>query len=541
MTDFAAPLDDILFSMEAVAGAPRLPGYDPELARELLGHFAAFAEGEIAPLDPVGDRQGARLENGRVRMPEGFGTVYRAFAEQGWPGLTLPEAYGGQGLSDLYQVMTSEVFTGACHSLQMVTTLVPGAARTILAHGTEEQKARLLPDLASGARLATMALTEPGAGSDLGRIRTRAEREGDSWRITGEKIFISGGDQDMSDGILHLVLARTGGEGTRGLSLFACLSERADGTRNSVSVTRIEEKMGLHASPTCQLAFDGAEAELIGEEGRGLAAMFVMMNAARLDVSAQGVAHAARASHLARAYAAERVQGRGPEGAPATLDAHADVARMLDEIDIAALGSRALVHLAAVMLEEGNTPELVDFLTPVAKVHCSAAGMRAAELGMQVLGGYGYLGEYRLEQTYRDARICAIYEGASGIHAMTLSGHLLRRNDGAAHRAFRAFMASEVADGAGPAAESVLAAWDRAQAAVAASADPGPVAMDFLHLTADLAMQCLWARMDRNAGAASDPARIRRLAAKVAARAPLAVARAELLIAECPPPASESA
>ena len=294
MKPFTAPLDDILFTLTHVAGADRTPDWDAEMAREIGTHFAAFAEGEIAPLDEPGDRQGCRLENGRVWMPDGFAQVYRSYAEQGWPGLTAPEDHGGQGMGALMLAITSEIFSGANHSLQMVTGLVPGAVRVLTSFGTEGQQARHIPGLASGETLATMCLTEPGAGSDLARIRCRAVQAGDGWQISGEKIFISGGDQDMSARILHLVLARTSDNGVKGLSLFLCPCTRADGTRNAVTVTRIEEKMGLHASPTCQLAFDGAEAELIGAEGQGLAAMFTVMNHARADVALQGVAHSAR-------------------------------------------------------------------------------------------------------------------------------------------------------------------------------------------------------------------------------------------------------
>jgi len=232
MIPFKAPLDDILFSLR-VAGAEDLPGYDPDFTREIGQHFAAFAEGEIAPWDEPGDRQGCRLADGRVSMPDGFAEIYKAYAEAGWPGLTLPEEHGGQGMDAVMLAVTSEIFSGANHSLQMITGLVPGAARVLMRFGTPEQQASHLPGLASGRTLATMCLTEPGAGSDLSRIRCRAENAG-SWRISGEKVFISGGDQDMSDHILHLFLARTGVDPIKGLSLFLCPCTRADGSRNPV-------------------------------------------------------------------------------------------------------------------------------------------------------------------------------------------------------------------------------------------------------------------------------------------------------------------
>jgi 3-(methylthio)propanoyl-CoA dehydrogenase len=508
---FHAPVDDILFSLRHVAQAGRLPGWDDELTAEIIGHFAVFAEERIAPLDAAGDAEGCRLEAGRVRMPGGFPELYRDLAKQGWQGLSVPEAYGGQGLSAAILAGVSEIFTGANHSLQMVTSLVPGAVRVLLRFGSEDQKAALIPPMAEGRWLSTMALTEPGAGSDLGAIRTRATREGDIWRINGEKIFISGGDQDMSEGILHLVLARTGPEpGVRGLSLLACRSERADGRRNAISVTRIEEKLGLHASPTCQLAFDGAEAELIGAEGGGLRAMFAMMNHARLDVALQGVAHAARAADLAKGYAAERRQGRDASGQGATIDRHADVARMIGECDALALGGRALCHLVLVAEELGTEPDFVEFMTPVVKYFCTEAGIRAADLAIQVMGGYGYLREYGAEQNWRDARICAIYEGANGIHARTTATRSLSLNGGAGARAFAAFLGES---GLGRQA----ADWQAEAERVRESADPAAEAHRFMELTSHLACRAAWARIARAARYSPESDRLLRHAASAAA------------------------
>ena len=509
MKPFAAPLDDILFTLTHVAGADTTPGWDAEMAREIGAHFAAFAEGELAPLDEPGDRQGCRLENGRVRMPDGFADAYRAYADQGWPGLTAPEDHGGQGMGALMLAITSEIFSGANHSLQMVTGLVPGATRVLTRFGTMDQQARHVPDLANGKTLATMCLTEPGAGSDLSRIRCRAVQTGDTWQISGEKIFISGGDQDLSPQILHLVLARTSDDGVKGLSLFLCPCMRSDGSRNAVTVTRIEEKMGLHASPTCQLAFDGAEAELIGAEGQGLKAMFTMMNHARADVALQGVAHAARAYDVASHYAAERQQGRKADGSPAMLTDHADVQRMLAEIDAAAMGGRAICHLACVAMDRGDAPDLVEFLTPVAKVACTEAGMHAAELGVQVLGGYGYLSEYRLEQTYRDARIAAIYEGANGIHERMLATRLLT---GAPGDAFEALLAENDSGG-------LLPLWQQARAHVTAQTDPSALANDMMQLTIQILLVALYSRIRAAADHHPNPSRLRRLSAHGHAKA----------------------
>nr|WP_321459774.1 acyl-CoA dehydrogenase family protein [uncultured Cohaesibacter sp.] len=507
MKPFCAPIDDILFSLVHVAGAGELPNWDAELAGEIASHFAAFVEAEIAPLDETGDRQGCRLEDGRVFMPDGFKEAYRAYAEQGWPSLSAPERHagqelGGQGLGDIMQAILVEILAGANHSFQMVTGLVPGAVRTLLRFGTEAQQMRHLPGLVSGATLATMCLTEPSAGSDLSRISCRARRRGEGWHLEGEKIFISGGDQDMSDNILHLVLARTSDNGIKGLSLFLCPSEKGDGARNAVCVARIEEKMGLHASPTCQMVFAGAEAELIGEEGQGLLAMFTMMNHARADVALQGVAHAARAYDVASAYAYERKQGRLADGGDARLADHADIQRMLEEIDQLALGGRAMAHLALVTLEKGDNPDLVEMLTPLAKSYCTDAGIKAASMGIQILGGYGYLRDYRLEQTYRDARITSIYEGTNGIHARALTTRLVSGRPADALDAYMAeFQGNELV-------AHCLTIWREARQQLLDLEERSVFAHDFMLLTQATLLTCLWARIEDVAARHRDKARI---------------------------------
>ncbi|WP_417278046.1 acyl-CoA dehydrogenase family protein [Celeribacter sp.] len=506
MTPFKAPLEDILFCLRNVAGADRLSDWDAELAEGILGHFAAFAEGVIAPLDEPGDAQGCTLSDGRVTMPDGFKEAYAQLTEGGWQGLTAPEDFGGMGQNALLAAGVSEIFSGANHAMQMVCNLVPGAISTLMKFGSEAQKQYWIPRLAAGETLSTMCLTEPGAGSDLSRIRTKATPSGGSWRIEGEKIFISGGDQDMSEDVLHLVLARTGGEGVKGLSLFLCPSV-VDGARNAVTVTRIEEKLGLHASPTCQLAFDGAEAELIGEEGAGLMAMFTMMNHARLDVSLQGVAHASRAYHIAADYAAERKQGRKSDGAEAVLADHPDVQRMLDEQKALALGARAMTYLTMTELTLGENRALVDFLTPICKVFCTEAGIRAADLGIQVLGGYGYLTEYRVSQTWRDARITSIYEGANGIHAVAIATRGLRAPEGP--DAFAALV-EELASGDADCL-ALLSDWQDARAGMAAQAVEK--AHDFMALTGELLFRAVWCKL-----AATGDAEMVRLAKRVARR-----------------------
>lgn len=507
MIPYAAPVDDILFSMREVAGARSLPDWDDALAADILGAFAAFAEGVIAPLDATGDAQGCRLENGRVRMPDGFADAFRQLAEMGWQGLTAPEEHGGMGQGPLIAAMVSEVFSGANHAMQMVCNLVPGAISTLLRFGTPDQQAAWIPGLAAGEVLSTMCLTEPGAGSDLARVRTRAARDGAGWRLDGEKIFISGGDQDMSGDILHLVLARTGRaeDGVKGLSLFLAARSQAGA---SIRVTRIEEKLGLHASPTCQLTFDAAPAQMIGAEGEGLKAMFTLMNHARLDVALQGVAHAARAHAIASAYAAERRQGRRPDGTDAVLADHADVRRMLDEQRALALGARAMVHVALVEMETAADGALADVLTPLCKVFCTDAGIRAADLGIQVLGGYGYLGEYRVAQTWRDARITSIYEGANGIHAVATATRGLRVGGGAGADGFDALIGRLADD---PAVLALRDRWRAARSAVLAAEDPTELAHDFTQLSCALFHGAVWARI----GQTTDDAELKRLSRKV--------------------------
>ncbi|MFN3274841.1 MAG: acyl-CoA dehydrogenase family protein [Paracoccus sp. (in: a-proteobacteria)] len=492
MIPFAAPVEDILASLEMFAGD--VPGFDPGLTREVVQHFAGFAAGVLAPLTGPGDRQGCRLDHGRVRMPDGYAEAYRQLAAGGWQGLTAPEAQGGQGMDHLTAAAVTEVFAGANHALQMLAGLVPGAIQTLLAHGSADQQARFIPPLISGQALSTMCLTEAGAGSDLSRIRCAARHDGAGWRITGQKIFISGGDQDMSQAILHLVLARTGTpeDGVHGLSLFLCPSDR-DGARNAITVTRIEEKLGLHASPTCQMEFDGAHAEVIGAEGQGLRAMFTMMNHARLDVALQGVGHAARAHAIARAYAADRQQGRRPDGTPAVLADHPDVQRMLTAQHHDARIARAMCHIALAEMARGDRPALVGLLTPLCKITGTEAGIRGADLGIQILGGYGYLEEYGMARVWRDARITSIYEGANGIHALTLTTRGLRHQDGAAIGQMVALTAQLAPGDAAVAAQAE--AWQARARDLAAMADVRAEAHEFAAQTGDLLAQAIGVRL----------------------------------------------
>ncbi|MDZ7823055.1 MAG: acyl-CoA dehydrogenase family protein [Ahrensia sp.] len=513
MIPFNAPTDDILFSMNHVAGASTVGGWDIDLASEVLAHFSRFAQDVIAPLNALGDSEHARLIDGRVKMPTGFASAYAQLAQDGWQGLTAPEEFGGQGASCLISAAVSEVFSGANHAMQMVCSLVPGAISTLIKFGTQAQQNKWIPKLASGEVLSTMCLTEAQAGSDLSAIRCSATHTLNGWRITGEKIFISGGDQDMSDDILHLVLARSNPAGMNGLSLFLCPAQP------QISVTRIEHKMGLHASPTCQLRFDDAQAELIGAEGQGLQAMFTMMNHARIDVALQGVAHASRAAQIAAAYAADRVQGRQSDGSPAHLQDHADVQRMLDEQQRLTHGARAMCHIALVELARANRPSLCDFLTPLCKVFGSNAGIRSADLGIQILGGYGYLTEYGLEQIWRDARICAIYEGANGIHERSIATRGLRPGGGADEFVD---LIIELCNG-DPMILASLEDWQKSRTFMVDMSDPLPHAHAFAQSTVNLFYEAALTRIHAVADHHPKPDAMRRLAKPARSEIPVQI------------------
>jgi 3-(methylthio)propanoyl-CoA dehydrogenase len=511
--DYRAPVSSIAFAMGHGGGADRLPAWDDEIALQVLTEAGRFIEAEIAPLDPIADSTPARLEGGRVVLPDAFVAAYRKFRDAGWFGLTGPEEYGGQGQAHVLASALTEMLSGACVTFQMILSLGQAAMRAIAANGSTAQRERYLPKLVSGEWLATMCLTEPQAGSDLNPTRTMAEPSGDGrYRITGAKIFISGGDQNMTDNVVHLVLARTpdAAPGVKGLSLFLCPAALSDGRRNSVAAVRLEEKMGMHASPTCQMAFDGAEAELLGAEGQGLANMFVMMNAERLDTALQGVGLGEVAGQRSRAYAAERRQGRADDGSPATINQHADVQRMLLTQMALTEGCRALCYRTAVELELGVNRALVDFLTPVCKAFATESGVEAAQLAIQIHGGYGYLKEYRVEQILRDARITPIYEGTNGIQAITLADRVLRMRGGAPAAAFRAEIAQAL-PAAAPATQAALrdafAHWEHATDVLLKRPAAGVAATSYLRLTGLVAVGAMWARLEAAAESSPNPQR----------------------------------
>lgn len=504
---FVSPVEDIVFSLRHIADAAELTDWDGSLAEAILNPFAVFAENVLEPINAVGDTEGATLVDGRVVMPNGFKEAYSALVQDGWQSLTGPEKFGGQAVSKLTAAGVSEIFSGANHSLQMVCNLVPGAISTLLKFGTPEQQSQWIPKLSSGDVLATMCLTEPAAGSDLSAIRCSAVKTDEQWSINGEKIFISGGDQDLSSSILHLVLARSADseDRLRGLSLFICAAQPG------IRVARIESKLGLHASPTCQLVFDQARAELIGEEGDGLKAMFTLMNHARIDVALQGVAHASRAAYIAGLYAAERQQGRQSDGRPALLSDHADVKRMLDEQQILAHSTRAMCHIALVELERNTCPALIEFLTPLCKIAGSEAGIRAADLAIQILGGYGYLKEYGVEQIWRDARITAIYEGANGIHAKTLVTRGLQQKG--ATESFSELIGHLSQDN--EVVKEKLNLWQSNASRLASMVDPMPEANAFANESIALLEKAIWVKISQKAHHHSQSELLMRLSEQV--------------------------
>ena len=445
---YRSPVADILFSLNAVADLPGMierglaGDLDWDAVRSIVGEAGRFAEEEIAPLNRVGDLAGAVYENGVVRTPPGFADVYRRWAEAGWNGVSAPAEFGGMGLPHLVNVACTEIWNGAAMAFALCPLLTEGAVHALQAFGSRELLDTYLAPMIAGKWTGTMNLTEPQAGSDLNAVRTRAERAQDgSYRLFGQKIFITYGEHDMAENIVHLVLARLPGApaGTRGLSLFLAPkylvnADGSLGTRNDLRCASIEHKLGIHGSPTCVMAYGddaGAQAWLIGEENRGLAAMFVMMNAARLAVGTQGVAIGDRAYQQALAYARERRQGRSAKGdGMSPIIEHADVQRMLMTMKGTVHAARGICHLTGAALDlAGHAPTQAErtaaanraaLLTPIAKAFSTDIGDEATSIGVQVHGGMGFIEETGAAQHMRDSRIAAIYEGANGIHGLDL-------------------------------------------------------------------------------------------------------------------------
>jgi len=419
--------------LDLVAGTERFGEANAETVATILSEAARMCEQVLAPLNAPGDREGARLENGVVRLPEGFAEGYRAVAEGGWAAITASEAYGGLALPITVATAVNEMMASACLSLQIAPLISQGQIEALEHHASDEIKALYLPKLVSGQWNGTMNLTEAQAGSDVGALRTKAEPGGDgTYAITGQKIYISWGDNDATENTCHLVLARLpdGAEGTKGISLFVVPKFLPDadgnpGVRNDLSVVSLEHKLGLHGSPTAVMEYAGAKGWLVGEPHKGMRAMFTMMNNARLGVGGQGIGVAERAFQHALAYASDRRQGVTPLGATAIID-HADVRRMLLTMQADVFAARAIALSCAVAIDmETATGQAAwaaraAFLTPIAKAFGSDTGVRVADMGVQVHGGMGYIEETGAAQFTRDVRVTAIYEGTNGIQAMDL-------------------------------------------------------------------------------------------------------------------------
>jgi alkylation response protein AidB-like acyl-CoA dehydrogenase len=470
MADYTAPLRDIAFTLEAVAGLPDVaPHFGDHAASDVVGQIldeaGKLASEVLAPLNVPGDRTGSVLENGVVRTPKGFKEAYQTYVAGGWNGLPFDPEFGGQDLPWLVTTAVQEMWQSANLSWTLGPLLTFGAVEALQTHGSEEQKRLYLPKLVSGEWMGTMNLTEPQAGSDVGALRTRAVPSGDHYKITGQKIFITYGDHDWTENIVHLVLARLPDApvGSKGISLFLVPKflvgpDGKIGPRNDLRVVSLEHKLGIHASPTCVMAYGdggGAIGYLVGQPNEGLACMFTMMNNARLGVGLQGVAVAERAYQQARDYARTRVQSReigakSPE--PAPIVRHPDVRRMLLTMRALTEASRALAYTSAASLdlakrhpdaaERQRHQARVDLLIPVVKAWGTDIGVEVASLGIQVHGGMGFIEETGAAQHYRDVRITPIYEGTNGIQANDLVFRKLGRDGGAAARAFLAEIGS---------------------------------------------------------------------------------------------------
>lgn len=442
MSAYLPPVEDMRFVLESVVGLRALSkaaDLDSDTVVGILETAAQLASETIAPLNVLGDRTGCRFENGGVTMPPGFREAYKVYRDGGWNAVPFDPTHGGQGLPWALAFAVQEMWQGASLAFGLCPLLNQGAVEALTAHGDEFLQKTVLPNLISGLWTGTMNLTEPQAGSDLGAIRTLATPEGDGvWRVSGQKIFITYGEHDLSENIIHLVLARTEGapEGAKGLSLFAVPKILPDGARNAVTCAGIEHKLGIHASPTCTMVFDGARGRLVGGLNEGLKCMFTMMNNARLSVGLQGVAIAERAVQAASAYARERMQGSLPQGgARIAIVGHPDIRRILLSAGVQVDAMRALTYYAAFLLdraEEGDADaqSLVDLLTPVVKAWGTEIAVEATSSAIQVHGGMGYIEETGVPQFYRDARILPIYEGTNGIQSADLAFRKILKDGG---------------------------------------------------------------------------------------------------------------
>ena len=539
MPQYTPPVRDTRFVLEHVVGLDRYANVEgfaaatPDTVDAVLEEGGRFVAEVIFPLNQSGDLEGCtRHEDGSVTTPKGYKEAYRQFVESGWGTLAAPEAFGGQGMPHVVSTAFQEYMISANMAFAMYPGLAHGAIAALTVKGSDEQKAKYLPKMVSGEWGGTMNLTEPQCGTDLGLIRTRAEPQADgSYRITGTKIFISAGEHDLTDNIIHLVLAKTPGapDSSKGISLFVVPKVMVNddgslGARNAVSCGSIEHKMGIHANATCVMNYDGATGWLVGEEMKGLAAMFIMMNAARLGVGLQGLGVAETAYQNAVQYAKDRRQGRAlkgpaePEEKADTLFVHPDVRRMLMNAKAWTEGLRALClwgalqvdleHNAATEEERQLAGDLIGLLTPVIKGVGTDRGYQVATDAQQVYGGHGYIQEWGMEQYVRDARIAMIYEGTNGVQAMDLAGRKLAMNGGRAVQAFFGIVMQEAAAAkTDPALAGIAGALEKAAGELQAATmwflangmkDPdnlGAGAVPYMHLMGVVAVGLMWLRM----------------------------------------------
>jgi len=544
MPSYKAPVEDVLFLLSDVFHIERynnLPGFadvSPDVLAAVLGEAAKLCEEVLQPLNLPGDREGCtRHPDGSVSTPKGFKEAYRQYADGGWMGISAPAEFGGQGLPETLTVIVNEFLCSANMSFGMYPGLTQGAVVALLRHGTAEQKTAFLPKMIAGRWTGTMNLTEPHCGTDLGLLRTKAVKQADgSYKITGTKIFISAGEHDLADNIVHLVLARVEGApaGIKGTSLFVVpkflpAADGALGARNAVACGSIEEKMGIHANSTCVMNYDGATGWLIGEENRGINAMFTMMNEARLSVGMQGLAQSEVAYQNAAAYAKERLQGRSLAGAkfpdkPADpIIVHPDVRRALLSIRAFNEAARALVLWTSLQgdlahrSDDAKVRQAADdhmgLLTPVIKGVLTDQGFANTVMAQQVYAGHGYIAEHGMEQFVRDARITMIYEGANGIQALDLIGRKLPKDGGRAMMAFFNEVSGFAKEQGGKdAMQPYIAPLQQAlghlqqatmwlmQNAVAKPENAGAGASDYMHLFGLVAMAYMWCRMVEAAG-----------------------------------------